>query len=116
MAHRIERFSSTLKQCLADIMANDIADPQLRMIFITDLIMSEDLKRAKVFVSGFDGNIEQAVQNLTRAKGFIKRVLAKKMYVKYVPDLTFHKDETMKKDRDQHQQIHTEEQNEEADR
>ena len=109
MSHRKERFTSTLKHCLADIMLKDMNDPLLKSAFISDVIVSPDLKKAKIFVSsapapGLDDGIDphresdsdQLVPRLTKAKGFIKRALAGRMYLKYIPDLMFIKDETGK--------------------
>jgi len=109
MSHRIERFTSTLRQCLADILLKDMNDPLVKSVFISDVIVSPDLKKAKVFVSSApvpgcaDENdshpgtdLDQLVSRLTKAKGFIKRTLAGRMYLKYIPELTFIKDETGK--------------------
>jgi ribosome-binding factor A len=109
MSHRMERFSSTLRQCLADILIKDMNDPLLKSVFISDVIVSPDLKKAKVFVStspapGFADNtdsdpesdLDQLVPRLTNAKGFIKRALAGRMYLKYIPELMFIKDEISK--------------------
>jgi ribosome-binding factor A len=109
MSHRKERFSSTLRQCLADILVKDINDPLLKSVFISDVVVSPDLKKAKVFVSlspapGFGEdidwnpktNLDQLVPRLSNAKGFIKRSLAERMYLKYIPELMFIKDEISK--------------------
>lgn len=109
MSHRKERFTSTLRQCLADILVKDMNDPLLKSVFISEVIVSPDLKKAKVFVSsspvpGFgdengskaESDLDQLVPRLTNAKGFIKRALAGRMYLKYIPELMFIKDETSK--------------------
>jgi ribosome-binding factor A len=109
MSHRKERFSSTLRQCLADILLKDMNDPLLKSVFISDVIVSPDLKKARVFVSssplpGFndgidpdpESDLDRLVPRLTNAKGYIKRALAERMYLKYMPDLVFIKDETNK--------------------
>lgn len=109
MSHRKERFTSTLRQCLADILVKDMNDPLLKSVFISDVIVSPDLKKAKVFVSssltpgvgekidpGSESDLDQIVPRLTNAKGFIKRVLAGRMYLKYIPELMFIKDEISK--------------------
>ena len=109
MSHRKERFSSTLKQCLADILMRDMNDPLLKSVFISEVIVSPDLKKATIFVTSsltpaFSNNTgsdpesdpDQLVPRLTKAKGFIKRVLADRMYLKYIPELMFIKDEIKK--------------------
>jgi ribosome-binding factor A len=96
MSHRIERFSSTLKQSLADIMLNDINNPHLKSVSIKEVIVSPDLRKAVVYVTcaiGEEGgdchDPDDLIRQLTRAKGFIKRTLAQRMYLKYIPELSF---------------------------
>ncbi|MCP4154078.1 MAG: 30S ribosome-binding factor RbfA [bacterium] len=97
MSHRVERFSSTLKQCLAEILLNDINNPHLKTLVITNVVIGPDLKKARVFLT--DTNEESGgdfLRHLERAKGFIRRLLAKRMYVKYVPDIVFLKEVELK--------------------
>lgn len=89
MSHRVERFASTLQQCLADILFNDLDNPELKLVSISRVDVSPDLKNANVFVSDALGMVENPVGKLNRAKGFIKKRLAKKMVLKYVPELLF---------------------------
>ena len=92
MSHRIERFASTLKHCLGDILLNEIDNPELQFLSITEILLSSDLKSAKVFISAPGNNVDQLILGLTKAKGFIKKKLPQKMALKYVPELIFLKD------------------------
>ena len=84
-------------------------DPVLKSVFISEVIVSPDLKKATIFISSSltpaisdntgsnpESDPDQLVPRLTKAKGFIKRALAERMYLKYIPDLMFIKDETRK--------------------
>ncbi|MCK4763895.1 MAG: 30S ribosome-binding factor RbfA [Candidatus Aminicenantes bacterium] len=93
MSHRAARFSSTLKQCLADVLLNEVQNPHLKSVSIAEVTVSDDLKKADVFVSSESPDADDLIANLTNARGFIKRVLAKKMYLKYMPELYFKKKE-----------------------
>jgi len=95
MSHRVERFSSTLKHCLADILMNEIDNPRLKNLIISDVITTPDLKKTRIFVSSSVEDVKSLLPQLTKAKGYIKRLLAKRMYVKYVPDLIFLEDEVI---------------------
>ena len=92
MSHRIERFTSTLKHCLGDILLNEIDNPQLQFLSISEILVSPDLKTAKVFITGPGNDVDQLIKKLTKAKGFIKKKLPQKMALKYVPELIFLKD------------------------
>ncbi|HLP60550.1 MAG TPA: 30S ribosome-binding factor RbfA [Candidatus Deferrimicrobium sp.] len=94
MSHRIERFSSTLKQSLADILLNDSANPHFKHVIISDIVVNPDLKRARVYItvsgdSAAGGDIDNVIRQLEQARGFIKKILAQKMYLRYVPELVF---------------------------
>jgi ribosome-binding factor A len=92
MTHRIERFTSTLKHSLADILLNDAGNPHLKFVVITDILVNPDLKKARVFITipgGAGDTIDNAIRQLDHAKGYIKKLLAKKMYLRYVPELVF---------------------------
>lgn len=93
MSYRLERFSSTLKHCLADILLNEIDNPHLKSVSIADIIVSSDLKKAKIFVDSAKDSPDDLIPELTGAKGFIKKALAKKMYLRYIPELIFFKNE-----------------------
>lgn len=109
MSHRKERFTSTLKQCLADILVMEMNNPLFKFVFISNVVVSENLKKAKVFVSSTpapeqDDSIDvkpgpgpdEMVSQLTKAKGSIKRALGQRMYIKYIPELVFIKADIIK--------------------
>ena len=81
-----------LKQCLAEVFINDFDDPQLKFLSISHIELSGDLKNAKVFLSSPNNDIEKIILKLAKLKGFIKKLLAKRMYAKYLPELNFMKD------------------------
>lgn len=89
MTYRLERVSSTLKQCLADILLNEIDNPQLKTIAILDVVVTPDMKRANIYVSSPLMEERDLLKKLSAARGFIKKTLGKKMYLKYIPELYF---------------------------
>ena len=103
MPHRVERFSSTLKQNLAEILAHQMNNPHLGFIFISQVIVTPDLKTARIVISSLNcasdnhspEEKKQLLAELSKAKGFIKRELAKRMFLKFVPELIFLNEETV---------------------
>lgn len=93
MSYRIQRFSSTLKYSLGEILLHDLQNPEFRLISITEVSVSKDLKKARVFVSSPSDNIDKVMIQLQKAKGFIKRLLPEKMKLRYIPELEFHPDD-----------------------
>jgi ribosome-binding factor A len=74
-------------------MLMEMNNPLLKSIFITDVVAADDLKKATIFVSSTSvtevGDIDSLMSQLTKAKGFLKRNLAKRMVLKYIPELLF---------------------------
>lgn len=89
MSFRIERFSSTLKHCIGDILLNEIDDPKLKFVTLLEVNVSKDLKKANIYVSSTNSDCDDFLTQLNNAKGLIKKLLAKKMYLKYVPEIIF---------------------------
>ncbi|MCL5125117.1 MAG: 30S ribosome-binding factor RbfA [Deltaproteobacteria bacterium] len=87
---RKERVSELLKQTISDILTHDIKDPRTLGVTITEVLMSSDLKSARVFFSSLaDGEIEAHLKGLGKAEGFIRHRLREELDLKYIPTLTF---------------------------
>lgn len=87
---RKARVSELLKQTISDIIRDDIKDPRVQGVTITEVSMSSDLKSARVFFSSLDdGKIEHHCQGLGAAEKFIRRRLKTELSLKYIPLLTF---------------------------
>lgn len=78
------------------MLKKKINDPRLEMITITSVKMSRDLKTARIYfsISGGEQNIKDATHGFESAKGYIKRTLAGKLGLRYMPDIKFFYDET----------------------
>ena len=48
---RIHRIGSVIRKEIAQIIRNDINDPRIKDVVITEVDMSKDLKNAKIFFS-----------------------------------------------------------------
>ena len=100
MAHRIERMNSLIRQEISELLQRQVKDPRLgNFVTVTEVITSADLKYAKVFVSRF-GNTEEKKEVLTvlaSASGFFRRELAKRLKLRYTPELSFHWDDSIER-------------------
>lgn len=95
--HRIERVEEQIKQEIADIIHNEVKDPRIGFITISEVKVSKDLRNALVFVSFLEDNKvknDESLEGLNIAKGFIRRELGKRVTFKYLPELHFKLDET----------------------
>ena len=55
---RADRVSGLIQKVLSDVLKKNIKDPRLKMITITDVKMSRDLKLAKIYYNNDEGYVE----------------------------------------------------------
>ena len=98
VSQRQLRVGEMIKQSLGMIFLRDEAKlPNLetREITVTEVRMSQDLKVAKAFVLPLGGkNAKEIVDKLKEFSFVIRKVLSKKITMKYLPKLLFVKDES----------------------
>ena len=92
------RVGELVRRCIADILSkNELYEDSLSNVPITvsEVRCSSDLKLATVFVLPLGGhNAKEVVLGLVRQKNAIKKILAKTLNLKFVPDLRFLEDLT----------------------
>jgi ribosome-binding factor A len=89
MSYRLEKFASTLQQALAEILNRESLNPEIRLATILRVVPAVDLKRATVFIACPAGAEKAVLKQLAGAAGFIKKQLAQKMILRYMPELDF---------------------------
>lgn len=92
------RVGELVRRTLSDVlMRGDVHDPELNRLSVTvgEVRVSPDLRIATAFVLplGGDGQ-EQVIELLARNRGELRRLIGKKLELKYAPDLRFRIDET----------------------
>ncbi len=94
---RSERVSGLIQKVLSEILQKDIRDPRLKMATITEVEVSRDLKLARIYFTTPDGEQKKdaAIKGFNSARGFIKRILANELDLKYMPDIKFFYDESL---------------------
>jgi len=93
---RADRVSVLIREVLSELLKKKIHDPRLAMATISSVKMSRDLKLARIYftIYGDRQKSEAAVQGFESARGFIKRSLAPRLGLRYMPDLKFFFDES----------------------
>ena len=93
---RADRVSGLIQEVLSNLLKKDIHDPRLKMVTITNVKMSRDLRLARIYFSiyGDNSKAEAAAKGFESARGFIKRSLARRLGLRYMPDLKFFYDES----------------------
>ena len=92
------RVGEMIKQALGMIFIREEAKlPNLytKEITVTEVRMSPDLKTAKIFVMPLGGkNVEEVIEKLKEFSFIIRKVLSKKIVMKFLPKLYFVKDDS----------------------
>ena len=92
------RVGEMIKQALGMLFIRDEANlPNLstKEITVTEVRMSPDLKTAKIFVMPLGGkDAEEVVAKLKEFSFVIRKVLSKKIVMKFLPKLFFVKDDS----------------------
>lgn len=88
---RADRVADLIKQEIAEILRREAHDPRIANITVTDVKLTDDLRSARVYVVelGQDRMSDEVGQGLSKAKGFLKRELGKRLQLRYVPELSF---------------------------
>ncbi len=92
------RVGELIRRTLSEVlMRGDIHDPELNRISVTvgEVRTSPDLKIATAYVMPLGGEgREDLIAHLARNKHELRRLVGKKVGLKYAPDLRFRLDET----------------------
>lgn len=89
---RSERVAQTINRQLAMILRNQVKDPRVSSLTVTDVEVTKDLRQAKIYVTSMVDDsidIEDVMQAVDRASGFIRRQLAAVIDMRHCPNLVF---------------------------
>ena len=88
---RIDRVNEQIKREIGVIIQQELADPRLRFVTITNVDASRDLRTAKVYFSALGENpAAQAAQKaLESAAGTIRRYVGGHIKMRYTPEFHF---------------------------
>ncbi len=86
--HRPQRVAEQIRDDLARLLREELRDPAVGFVTLTDVVLSPDLRHARVYVSVL-GDEEQALEALDRARSFLRHGLAREGRLRYTPELRF---------------------------
>ena len=95
---RSERVSDAVQRELASLIRQNVRDPRVGMVSVTDVTVTRDLAIAKVYVA-FVGErtsdeIKQGLDALNGASGYLRKLLSSSIALRATPKLSFFYDET----------------------
>ncbi len=94
---RPERLRGLLQAEISDIIRNELKDPRIGFASITSVEVSNDLRHVKAFVSvlGSDSEREDTLAALTKAAGFIRTEVGRRISLRHTPEIIFRPDDSI---------------------
>lgn len=91
---RSRRVGDQIQRELAQMVREEVKDPRVALVTITEVEVSRDLAHAKVYFGSLSDGATRAemVKVLNGAAGFLRRELAQRLRTRTVPELRFHFD------------------------
>ncbi|MGC8793612.1 MAG: 30S ribosome-binding factor RbfA [Bryobacteraceae bacterium] len=93
-ARRTARVAEAIRQELAEIIGYEMGDPRVAAVMVTEVILSRDLKTARVKVAAGEDEERQraALEALEGARHWIRRELAGRLRIWRIPQVHFQAD------------------------
>ena len=98
---RSTRVAESIRAELMNVLLTGaIHDPGVSGALISNVLVTDDLRMAKVYVRVLEAEVDAAKQKAVlrafeRAKGFLRRELGTRVKLKYTPELRFYWDEVI---------------------
>jgi ribosome-binding factor A len=94
MNRRTDRVSDLVRAELSDLLLRQVQDPRIRLVSLTSVEITPDMRRALVRVSalGDEAQREDALAALRHARGFLRTELSHRLRTRVTPELVFELD------------------------
>ena len=95
---RSERVAGQLRRDLAKLIQQEIKDPAVGFVSLSDVEVTRDLSHAKVFITVFEPEkAKESLKALRRASTFLRLRLGQELRLRHVPELHFVHDDSVEK-------------------
>jgi ribosome-binding factor A len=81
---------------ISEIINKEVKDPRVHAVTITSVKVSDDLRNAKIFFveMGKDECSNEIRTGLSKATGFVRRELGRRLQLRFVPEISFFHDQS----------------------
>ena len=88
---RTLRINTQLQRELAEVIREELTDPRIGSVTITEVKVAPDVRNARILVSMLesDETLAAAVKALNGAGGRLRHLLADRLHIRHVPALHF---------------------------
>ena len=94
---RCKQVAGVIRSEISHILKNKIKDPRVGFVTITHVLLTPDLRLAKIYVSvmGDEHEINDTMTALESANKFIQSELGHQIRLRFTPEIRFYLDETL---------------------
>ena len=94
MSMRAKRVAEQMKKELGEIIGRKLKDPRIGFVTVTDVAVTGDLQQATIYITVLDGDRNDTLRALEKAKGFIRSEIGQRIRLRVTPELLFEFDES----------------------
>jgi ribosome-binding factor A len=96
---RANRIADRIREELSEMLIQEISDPRLSGISVTDVTVDREVAYADIYVSALEGiaRSEDVLMGLEHAQGYLRRGLSQRIELRVFPRLRFHWDATFER-------------------
>jgi ribosome-binding factor A len=88
---RNRKIEAELQRALAELIAREVKDPRVGNVTISAVDLAPDMRMARVYFTPFASHHspEEVREGLTRAAGFLRGAVSRRLGLRYAPRLQF---------------------------
>jgi len=88
---RAQRIGDRIREDLSEMLLQEVSDPRLEGISITDVEVDRELAVARIYVSALEGEVrsKEVLQGLEHAEPYLRRELTRRIPLRVFPHLRF---------------------------
>lgn len=94
---RSQRVADQIQKQLAELIQHNVKDPRVGMVTVTAVRVSKEFDSAQVFVTvlGDQQTIDETLEGLGQASGYLRSELARRIKLRMTPRLSFKYDRSL---------------------
>lgn len=94
---RTRKLNETVREAIASILLDEIADPRLDLVTVTAVRVAPDVMQANVYVTAHcdEERYREVLDGLESAKGRIRSLVGQRIKSRFTPELHFFIDDSV---------------------
>lgn len=96
---RLQRINDRIREELSEMLLQEVSDPRLNGVSITEVSVDRELAYAEVYFSSLEGSerAKEIQTGLEHAQGYLRRELSRRIELRTFPRLRFRFDPTFER-------------------